>query len=250
MCLLAVLHINHYPESLQLQAKSNYGCSGLMAVSSPPICLGDDSSSQGLDSCPVTQPVTQPGPYMPAGPRGTSGWTQGGGVSADSKECSLRSILGLNSPLFMFLFTNHLARTNESIILMVFISFFSPLMMMSSGISRVFYYFHFCTHASTICPPSTRSVIPSGSESVKPSGPASTSVSTFYVNSSVCARAPCWDPRRRERSLNGLGGAVMVGWGGVAFTDLCALSEEVRVTVFCISAEESGAVNAALDANA
>lgn len=103
MCLLAVLHINHYPESLQLQAKSNYGCFGLMAVSSPPICLGDDSSSQGLDSCPVTQPVTQPGPYMPAGPRGTSGRrVQGGGVSADSKECSPRSILGLISPLFMF----------------------------------------------------------------------------------------------------------------------------------------------------
>lgn len=44
--------------------------------------------------------------------------------------------------------------------------------------------------------------------------------------------------------------AVVVGWGGVAFTDLCAHSEEVCVTVFCISAEESGAVNAALDANA
>lgn len=48
---------------------------------------------------------------------------------------------------------------------------------------------------------------------------------------------------------------ALVEWAGVAvrgvaFTDLCALSEEACVTVFCISAEESGAVHAALDANA
>lgn len=43
---------------------------------------------------------------------------------------------------------------------------------------------------------------------------------------------------------------VVVAVGGVAFTDLCAPSEEVCVTVFSIAAEESGAVNAALDASA
>lgn len=55
-----------------------------------------------------------------------------------------------------------------------------------------------------------------------------------------------------ERALVEWAGVVVVvvAVGVVAFTDLCAHSEEVCVTVFCIAAEESGAVNAALDANA
>lgn len=57
--------------------------------------------------------------------------------------------------------------------------------------------------------------------------------------------------RGGERALiEWAGAAVAVAVGGVAFTDLCAHSEEVCVTVFCIAAEASGAVNAALDANA
>lgn len=52
-----------------------------------------------------------------------------------------------------------------------------------------------------------------------------------------------------ERALVEWAG-VVVAVGGVAFTDLCAHSEEVCVTVFCIAADESGAVNAALDVNA
>lgn len=79
---------------------------------------------------------------------------------------------------------------------------------------------------------------------LNPTCPASASVSTFYVNSSVCERDPCWDPGRRERALNGAG---VVAVGGVAFTDLCALSRRRCASLwFCIAAEESGgAANAA-----
>lgn len=147
---------------------------------------------------------------------------------------------------------NHLSHlyTNKSFIILMMVFSFFLLIWKQSRIPLVFYHFHFSylllpwnPFQSTRClriwesrenpqnvishrerpqpgtryaesrrSPNTGSISPSGSDSVKPAQTSLHFSLHLLCKCSVYERDPCWDPRRRERSLNGLGG----GGGGVA----------------------------------